>query len=80
MSLGYQSKRARPFSSVDNIIKFISSLGNIPKELEGSQGLRQVITSTNYGLDPMRQWKLQQEAMKQFGANLKSFRIVGANL
>jgi len=41
---------------VDNIQKVcINTLKYIPKELEGSLGLRQVITSTNYGLELMRQ-------------------------
>lgn len=50
------------------------------KELEGSLGLRQVITSTNYGPDSWDNILLQQEAKKQFGANLKNKLIVGINL
>jgi len=40
---------------VDNFVYSKNALRHIPKKLEGCQGLRQVITSTNYGLDAMRQ-------------------------
>jgi len=50
------------------------------KELERNQGLRQVITSTNYGPDSWDNILLQQEAKKKFGANLKNKLIVGINL